>query len=140
MCQLPHLGETDPASARRWGHGGSWGPRAARASTRLLGDADRNALAQFLVREREVARRDVAAGLLVEHRLLDGAHLLALPAARVEPARRRRVRRARHVAAEYLTAALSARARHRHGRQQRARVRVARMRVEGLAVRDLDDL
>src|SRR4051812_49126212 len=115
-------------------------PRAARASTGLLGHGDRNALAQLLVREREVARGDVAAGLLVEHRLLDRAHLLALPAARVEPARGRRVRRARHVAAEYLTAALSARARHRHGRQQRARVRVARMRVEGLAVRDLDDL
>src|SRR3954469_9053145 len=107
MCQLPHLGETDPAHARKRGHADFEAPRAARRSTRALGHGDRNALAQLLVREREMARRDVAAGLLAEPRLSDLAPLLAFPAAGGEPARGRRVRRARHVAAEYLTAALS---------------------------------
>src|SRR3954468_24022093 len=50
-------------------------------SAGLLG-RDRDALGDLSVGQREVTRRHVAAGLLVEQRLLDGAHLLALPAAR----------------------------------------------------------
>src|SRR3954451_21628851 len=65
-------------------------------------DGRRNALGDLAVGEREVARRHVPARLRVEQRLLDGAHLLALPAARVEAAGGRRIRRARHVAAEDL--------------------------------------
>src|SRR3954451_13281272 len=101
MCQLPYLGEKDPAPGA--------GPSP---SGGLLGGRYRNLLAHLVVGEREVTRGEVAAGLRVEQRLLDGAHLLALPAARVEAARLRRPRRARHVAAEDLARALEAGSRH----------------------------
>src|SRR4051812_1595211 len=74
--------------------------------TGLFRSRDRHPLAHLVVRQREVTRGEVAPRLRVEQGLLDGAHLLALPAARVEAARRRRPRRARHVAAEDLPAAL----------------------------------
>src|SRR3954468_22854388 len=86
----------------------------------------RDSLAEVLVAEREVAGRLVAAELRLEQRLLDGADLLALPAARVETARRRRVGRAGHVAAEDLALAPRAGARDRDRREQRAGVGVAR--------------
>src|SRR3954470_24474978 len=103
MCQLPRLGEKDRA------------PTAKRESARVLHRRDRHALAHLVVREREVAGRDIAPWLRVEQRLLDCTDLLTLPAARVEPARRRRVGRAWHVATEDLAPALHARARNRHG-------------------------
>src|SRR3954453_12105477 len=87
-----------------------------------------------------MAGRLVAAELRLEQRLLDGADLLALPAARVETARRRRVGRAGHVAAEDLALAPRAGARDRDRREQRAGVGVARVRVQVLALRKLDDL
>src|SRR4051794_27766740 len=85
-----------------------FGRKGSCSSTGLLcshGDA----LGDLTVGEREVACRHVAARLLVEQRLLDRAHLLALPAASVEAAGGRRVGRARHVAAEDLPRALHSR-------------------------------
>src|SRR3954467_478753 len=60
-----------------------FGRKESCSSTGLLGGR-RHALRHLSVREREMARCDVASGLLAEQRLLDRAHLLALPAARVE--------------------------------------------------------
>src|SRR4051812_33037911 len=68
--------------------------------------ADRgHAAAHLGVAEREMAGGLVTARLRLKQRLLDGAHLLALPAAGVEAARRRRGGGAGHVAAEDLALA-----------------------------------
>src|SRR3954471_6271516 len=113
MCQLPHLGEKDPAPAGL--PGPLWG---------LVDSRNGHPLAHLVVAEREVARGEVAAGLAIEQRLLHRAHLLALPAARVEAARLWRAGRSRHVAAEDLPAAREPRSRDRHGRKQRTRIGV----------------
>src|SRR4051794_7420261 len=91
----PHTSVNSPIWAKRILHSVGNDGGVTRTSTRapssagcLLGRRDRHALAQFLVGQREVTGRAVAAGLLVEQRLLDRAHLLALPAARVETTRR----------------------------------------------------
>src|SRR5947199_3089845 len=108
MCQLPYLGEKDPALGRH--------PEALGGGLRGgLGGCYGHALAHLVVGQREVTCGEVATGLWVEQRLLDRAYLLALPAARVEAAGLWRPRRARHVAAEDLPLALKSRLRHRHG-------------------------
>ena len=136
-------------ACRRRGLRGAWAPRLSRARRRRGQVRPRrcaarrgHALGDLGVREREVAGGDVAALLGLQQRLLGAADLLRLPAARVEPARRRRVGRRRHVAGEDL-ALLRRRERRvgdRHGRHQRARVRHPRVRVELVGVGQLDDL
>src|SRR3954451_22483921 len=93
LCTTHHMYDMTEVSTPPFGR------KESCSSTGLLGGR-RHALRPLSVREREVTRRDVASGLLAEQRLLDRAHLLALPAARVEATRRGRVGRARHVAAE----------------------------------------
>src|SRR3954451_15608080 len=114
--------------------------RADRVAAGGRGAGRDYSLTQVLVAQREVAGGLVAADLRLEQRLLHGADLLVLPAARVEAARGRRRRRAGHVAAEDLPLAARARPRDRYRRQQRAGVGVARVRVERVALGQLDDL
>src|SRR3954454_21481399 len=116
--------------------------RISSAVTRRSLGASARALGCLFQRQREVAGGEVALTLRLEQRLLLGADLLHLRAARVETACRRRVGRARHVAArnDALLARGAARIRHRDSRQQRAGVRVAWVRIELVAVGDLHDL
>src|SRR3954451_17452854 len=99
LCTTHNMYGMTGVSTPPFGRKKSCTPQATSAS--LLG-RDRNPLRDLSVGEREVARRDVAARLRIEQRLLDRAHLLALPAACVEAAGGGRVGRARHVAAEDL--------------------------------------
>src|SRR5947199_5149393 len=93
-----------------------------------------NAVEDLGVAQREVAGGDVAALLGLERGLLASADLLALRAAGVETARRRRAGGTRHVAAQVPAPALVRGVRDGHRRQERAGVRMARGRAEGVGV------
>ncbi len=82
-------------------------------------------LRDLLAREREVAGDACARALVLERRLLLGADLLRLRAARVEAAPARRIGRAGHVAASSALLAVAGGIGLRHRRQQRAGVGVA---------------
>src|SRR4051812_16566269 len=118
LCTTHHMYDMTGVSTPPFGRKGSCSAKErvppsrehhGRACSAGLLGGRRYALGHLSVGEREVARRHVPARLLVEQRLLDGAHLLALPTARMESAGGRRVGRARHVAAEHLAPALPAR-------------------------------
>src|SRR3954452_101298 len=84
------------------------------------------ALSGLFLGQREVAGGEVSGPLALQRRLVLGAYLLHLGAARVEAAGRRRVRRTRHVAARYcaLLALRERGIRYWDRRQERARVRM----------------
>ena len=94
------------------------------------------------VLDREVAGHLVTGTELAQHRLLDLALLLGLPAAGVEHAAGGRVDRAGQVALQQDALALAGRVGvgHRHGGQQRVGVGVQRLLVEAVAVGQLHDV